>query len=151
RVQRRYEAIPERDLERAVEKARLLIVAVRPASVRELLNSVGDVERSVIAISLAAGIRLGTLRDSLPSVRWARAMPSPVCSSGRGLTAICFDRNFPRAARDQATRLFSKVGGVLEIRESRFDAFTVAYSSSHGYHALAALAGAAQKLGLDRQ
>jgi len=30
------------------------------------------------------------------------------------------------------------------------DAFTVTYSASHGYHALAALAAAGQKLGLDR-
>ena len=29
------------------------------------------------------------------------------------------------------------------------DAFTVTYSPSHGYHALAALAAAAEKLGLD--
>jgi pyrroline-5-carboxylate reductase len=46
---------------------------------------------------------------------------------------------------------FAKVGDVLEIPESKFDAFTVTYSSSHGYHALAALAGAAQRLGLDRK
>ena len=40
---------------------------------------------------------------------------------------------------------------MLEIPESRFDAFTVTYSSSHGYHALSALAEAAEKLGLDRK
>ena len=46
---------------------------------------------------------------------------------------------------------FARVGDVFEIPESKFDAFTVTYSSSHGYHALAALAGAAEKLGLDHQ
>jgi pyrroline-5-carboxylate reductase len=46
---------------------------------------------------------------------------------------------------------FARVGAVLEIPESKFDTFTVTYSSSHGYHALAALAGAAQELGLDRK
>jgi pyrroline-5-carboxylate reductase len=51
----------------------------------------------------------------------------------------------------QVRRLFKQVGGVLEIPEKKFDVFTVTYSSSHGYHALAALAGAAQKLGLDRK
>ncbi len=40
---------------------------------------------------------------------------------------------------------------MLEIPESRFDAFTVTYSSSHGYHALSALAEAAGNLGLDRK
>jgi pyrroline-5-carboxylate reductase len=47
--------------------------------------------------------------------------------------------------------LFSKLGNVIEMPESKFDAFTVTYSSSHGYHALAALAGAAQEIGLDRK
>jgi len=47
--------------------------------------------------------------------------------------------------------LFARVGAVAEIPESRFDAFTVTYSTSHGYHALATLAGAAEKIGLDRK
>jgi pyrroline-5-carboxylate reductase len=40
---------------------------------------------------------------------------------------------------------------VLEIPESQFDAFTVTYSSSHGYHALATLTASAQRLGLNRK
>ena len=40
---------------------------------------------------------------------------------------------------------------MIEIPETRFDAFTVTYSSSHGYHALKALAEAGLKLGLDRK
>ena len=39
----------------------------------------------------------------------------------------------------------------MEIPESKFDAFTVTYSSSHGYHALATLADAATAAGLDRK
>jgi pyrroline-5-carboxylate reductase len=40
---------------------------------------------------------------------------------------------------------------LVEIPESQFDAFTVAYSSSHGYYALATLAKAAERNGLDRR
>ena len=47
--------------------------------------------------------------------------------------------------------LFARVGMVLGIPEQQFDAFSVTYSSSHGYHALAALAEAAIKIGLDRK
>jgi pyrroline-5-carboxylate reductase len=46
---------------------------------------------------------------------------------------------------------FAQVGAVLEIPERTFDAFTVTYSASHGYHALAALAKSAHSLGLDRR
>jgi pyrroline-5-carboxylate reductase len=46
---------------------------------------------------------------------------------------------------------FALVGKVVEIPEKQFDAFTVTFSSSHGYHALATLVDAAENLGLDRK
>jgi pyrroline-5-carboxylate reductase len=150
-LKRQYRVTPEPDLRRAVAQASLLVIAVRPESVRELLKQVGQLHRSLPAVSLAAGIPLAKLRAQLgPPVHWARAMPSPVCRTACGLTAITFDRSSPSSAKRVVRRLFARVGQVVEIPESKFDAFTVTYSSSHGYHALAALAAAAQKLGLDR-
>jgi pyrroline-5-carboxylate reductase len=130
-----------RDLKSAIERAHMLILAVRPASVLGLLD---EIARSGIApglcVSLAAGVPLSTLRRSAGAVRWVRAMPSPVCRIGRGLTAITFDRAVTRTQRRQVREFFSMVGQVIEIPERQFDAFTATYSSSHGYHALATLA-----------
>ncbi len=151
-LQRQYGAIAEPNLQRAIARAHLLIIAVRPDSVPALLEGIGKIERPLIAVSLAAGVPLVNLRRWLrPPVRWARAMPSPVCRSRGGLTAVAFARGFPRSARSRVKGLLARVGPVLEIPESKFDAFTVTYSCSHGYHALAALAEAAQKLGLDHK
>ena len=152
----RYDVQVEPDLHGALEQAHLLIVAVRPDGVRELLQQIGQVRtrpsRPLTAVSLAAGIPLKNLRSWMGRpTRWARAMPSPVARTGRGLTAITFDRDLPASARREVRDFFSRVGTVLEIPESRFDAFTVTYSSSHGYHALSALAEAAENLGLDRK
>ncbi len=147
-LRRQYGVATEPDLGRAVDQARLLIIAVRPDSVRGLLRELGQVH-PLIAVSLAAGIPLANLRRWMGApVRWARAMPSPVARSGRGLTALTFERDFPAAARGEVRDFFARVGRVLEIPESKFDAFTVTYSSSHGYHALAALTEAAEQLGL---
>jgi pyrroline-5-carboxylate reductase len=155
-LKRAYDVQVEADLQRAVAQADILIVAVRPDSVRELLQRIGQSKPGstppAIAVSLAAGIPLKNLRIWMGSpTRWARAMPSPLARTGRGLTAITFDRGLPATARREIKDLFSQVGATLEIPESKFDAFTVTYSSSHGYHALAALAKAAQKLSLDRK
>jgi pyrroline-5-carboxylate reductase len=151
-LKKQYGMVVEPNLRRAVEQARLLIIAVRPDSVSDLLREIGNVDRPLSAVSLAAGIPLSKLRARLGfPVRWARAMPSPVCRTGRGLTALTFDRSFSRNAQHDVRALFAKVGTVLEIPERQFDAFTVTYSSSHGYHALATLAASAQKLGLNRQ
>jgi pyrroline-5-carboxylate reductase len=152
RLKKLYGVTTERNLQRGIAQARLLVIAVRPASVAGLLGEIGVVDHPLIAVSLAAGVPLSILRRHLGSpVRWARAMPSPVCRSGRGLTALTFTRNFPAAARREVRNLFAPVGPVLEIPESKFDAFTVTYSCSHGYHALATLAAAAEQLGLDRK
>ncbi len=155
-LRRQYGVTVEPTLGRALAQAHLLIVAVRPDSVREVLQEVKQIPHPQIAISLAAGIPLAKLRAGMGKtsgkrVRWARAMPSPVARSGRALTALLFEPDFPAAARREVWNFFAKVGGVLEIPESEFDAFTVTYSSSHGYHALAALAEAAQHLGLDHK
>jgi len=153
-LRRQHRVIVEEDLRRAVELADLLIVAVRPDSVRELLQEIREqhLRRRLTAVSLAAVIPLSKLQAGLGlPVRWVRAMPSPVCRSGRGLTALTFGRGVSPAERATVRDLFASVGTVVEIPEKRFDAFTVTYSSSHGYHALAALVGAAEAIGLDRK
>ena len=142
----------EDHLKSAVARAGMLIVAVRPASVAGLLDEIGNC-RVVpgLCVSLAAGIPLRKLRGALGSpARWARAMPSPVSRIGRGLTALCFDPAVAKSERDRVRELFELVGRVLEVPERQFDAFTAVYSSSHGYHAVATLAKAAQDAGLDR-
>jgi pyrroline-5-carboxylate reductase len=57
----------------------------------------------------------------------------------------------PRADRERVRDFFASFGQVVEIPESKFDAFTVTFSCSHGYHALATLARASQAAGLDRK
>jgi pyrroline-5-carboxylate reductase len=153
-LQREFRIAPARDLKSAVSSADILIIAVRPASVSELLAQIRDAKANLharVAVSLAAGIPIKKLKIARIPLRWARAMPSPVCRIGRGLTALTYDRAVPPRDRKRVRALFEEFGEVLEIPESRFDAFCAAYSPSHGYHALATLANAAQVAGLDRK
>jgi len=143
-----------RHLKSAVERAEMLIVAVRPASVQEMLAEVvacGAVPPR-LCISLAAGIPLRSLKKWLgPPVRWVRAMPSPVCRIGKGLTPLSFDRSVGSAERVRVRKFFELVGPVLELPERQLDAITAAHSPTHGYHAVATLAKAARAAGLDRK
>jgi len=139
------------ELSSAVAQADMLVIAVRPASVQEMLSEVFGCGAAAprLCVSLAAGIPLRNLRAWLGNtVWWVRAMPSPVCRIGRGLTGICYDRGVSGHDRERVRELFARVGEVIEISEKEFDPFTATYSSSHGYDALAALAAAAQRAGL---
>src|SRR3954469_21386635 len=139
------------DLATAVAFAGMLVVAVRPGSVPELLSQIAACEtRPRLSVSLAAGVPLSNLRAALPAAHWVRAMPSPVCRMARGLTALCFSRGTANEERSVVRNFFCRVGQIVEVPENRFDAFTATYLSSHGYHALATLAAAAQQAGLDR-
>lgn len=155
-LKERYAVAVEPDLKSAAAGADLLVIAVRPSSVGALLRAIGKMNRPLLAVSLAAGVPLRVLRKALGApVRWVRAMPSPVCRSGRGLTALTFPRtssqSLSRSDRNLVRGLFASFGQVIEIPESKFDAFTVAFSCSHGYHALDALSESAQAAGLDRK
>ena len=150
-LKKNYGVKIEVDLHRALDQADILIIAVRPNSIPELLIAASKTPRSSLAISVAAGVPLKDLRKMAhPNWRWSRAMPSPLCRGGRGLTALTFPSTLKLADRQSVRKLFSSFGQILEIRESKFDAFTVTYSCSHGYHALATLTNAAQAIGLDR-
>jgi pyrroline-5-carboxylate reductase len=155
RALRREERVqPVPDLKSAVLRAGMLIVAVRPASLAGLFEEIAACGASVpkLCVSLAAGIPLGKLRGRpARGTHWARAMPSPVCRVGRGLTALSFARDVTKNERTRLRKFFEQVGAVVEIPEREFDAFTATYSSSHGYHALATLARAAQRSGLERR
>ena len=149
-LRRESQAEIAHDLQSAVARANLLIIAVRPGSVAEILREVAQCGVTPrLCVSLAAGIPLSALRAALPA-RWVRAMPSPVCRIGRGLTALSFERGVAEKQREMVRRFFARVGQVIEVPERKFDAFTVTYSTSHGYHALGTLAEAAQRAGLDR-
>jgi pyrroline-5-carboxylate reductase len=168
-LKREFKVATEPDFARAVEQADLLIIAVRPQDVMEVLARICTAAAALpemqlkakrrshgktypIACSLAAGIPLAKLCGALPKpYSWTRAMPSPAARFGRGLTAVAFEKSFPKPARNIVARFFAHVGPVLEIAESQYDAFTVTYSTSHGYHALATLAKAAEKAGLDHR
>lgn len=141
------------DLQEALSRAEILIVAVRPGSVPGVLQEIAHRGASPgLCVSLAAGIPLAALRRFLAKpVRWVRAMPSPVSRIGQGLTAISFEPAVTRIERARVDELFEMVGQVIEVPERNFDAFTATYSSSHGYHALATLASAAQRAGLDQR
>jgi pyrroline-5-carboxylate reductase len=141
-----------RDLKSGLERADILIVAVRPASVKEILSEIAacPAKPPRLCISLAAGIPLKNLRRWLNAVHWVRAMPSPVCRICRGLTPVAFDRSVTKSERAQVRKLFERVGPAPVIPERQMDIITATHSPTYGYHALAALAKAAAKAGLNR-
>jgi hypothetical protein len=101
-LRRDYGVTVEPDLLRAVEQAHLLIIAVRPDSVRELLDGLlGNLLKKIrpthpiMAVSLAAGIPLAICADGWAN-RCAGREPCPVPWRAAGrFDRSTFGRDFP--------------------------------------------------------
>jgi pyrroline-5-carboxylate reductase len=138
----------------AVRDADVVIVAVKPAMVREVLSELTSVltERHLV-ISLAAGVRLEAMESVLPEgVPVIRTMPNTPCLIREG--AIGFSRG--RAARPEhaavAKRIFDAVGISFEVPEKLLNAVTGLSGSgpAYIYVLIEALSDAGVRVGLPR-
>src|SRR2546423_1681383 len=99
-LQRESRVEMARDLKSTMERTEMLFLAVRPPSISGLLNEISATGALPdLGISLAAGIPIAILRRRMKSLPWVRAMPSPVCRIGRGLTAGRFGRAVAKQQR----------------------------------------------------
>ncbi len=62
-LKKTYAIAVEPDLKKAVRQADLLLIAVRPDSVADLLRAIQKVDRPLLAVSLAAGVPLRALKQ----------------------------------------------------------------------------------------
>ena len=119
----------------ATEGAEVVLVAVKPAYVIEVLDQV----KSVIAdkasvISVAAGVQTKTMEEHLPdSVSVIRAMPNTPALIGLGLTGISSGSRVSAEQLSAAVALFEAVGKTLVIPEEQIDALSTISGSGPAY------------------
>jgi pyrroline-5-carboxylate reductase len=119
----------------ATQGADVVLVAVKPAYVIEVLDQV----KSVIAdkasvISVAAGVQTKTMEEHLPdSVSVIRAMPNTPALIGLGLTGISAGSRVSAEQLSAAVALFEAVGKTLVIPEEQIDALSTISGSGPAY------------------
>ena len=119
----------------ATSDARIVIVAVKPPMVPELLRQIAPVLRSdAVVVSVAAGVTVATMEALVPdSVRVIRSMPNTPALVGKAVTGISAGtRATPRDVSVIRT-LFETVGEVVEVPESQIDALSTISGSGPAY------------------
>lgn len=137
----------------AVEGADVVLVAVKPHLVADVLASLGDhlADHAVVA-SVAAGITTTAMEDVLPEGRRVvRVMPNTPMLVGRGMSAVAGGTH---ASDDDVARIaavLGEAGEVVVLPEAAFDAVTGVSGSGPAYvFALAeAMVAGAEAVGLD--
>ncbi|MDF2990924.1 MAG: proC [Microbacterium sp.] len=119
---------------RAVTGADIVIVAVKPWMMADVLPQMAPVIQAsgATVVSVAAGVRLATLRGALPSAAGiVRVLPNTPTQARRGITGLSADASTTRV--EQISGLFSMLGEVVRVDEDRLDALTVLSGSTPAF------------------
>ncbi len=142
------------DNEKAVKGSDIVILAVKPQNMAEVLEGIsGAVDKSRLIISIAAGISTGYIEGYLKKgVRVIRVMPNTPAMIGEGATAICAGANAKEEDISPARHIFEAVGITVSVKEELMDAVTGLSGSgpAYGFVIIDALADAGVNMGLSR-
>lgn len=115
------------DNKAAAQAAQLIILAVKPHKLRDVLREIAPfVAESATVVSVATGVSLADMQALLPQVQnLFRAMPNTAIAIQESMTCIAASRTASEAAKTQVQSLFAHLGSAIYIEENLMDAATV--------------------------
>lgn len=129
-------ALPARDNIDLVKRSDVIVLAVKPQDIKTVLDAIRPFVRGRLIISIAAGVKTALIEKALGRVRVVRVMPNMPALVGKGISAIAAGRFAGRKDMTIARRIFSRLGDVIEIKESLMDAVTAVSGSGPAYYFL---------------
>jgi pyrroline-5-carboxylate reductase len=142
------------DNREAVKKADIVLLAVKPQVVAEVIEQIRPAITSTqLVISVAASVHTAQIEQALgKNIPVVRAMPNTPCALGRGMTGLCKGKFATAEHLELASTLFGVVGRTVVVDEKHMDAVTALSASgpAYIYIILESLAEAGVKVGLPR-
>lgn len=132
----------------------VVILAVKPQILRDVLEEIAPELPDRLVVSVAAGVSTDVIRRHVPpGTRLIRAMPNTPALVLEGATALARAAGLRDGDLDTAREIFEAVGRVVVLDEDLMDAVTGLSGSGPAYIALVveALADGGVKVGLDRR
>lgn len=121
-------------VQHAAAEADIVLIAVKPWMVRDLLPRIADTITSTgaIVVSVAAGVRIETLRAGLgASPTIVRVLPNTPSQVNQGVAGIVGDGD--PALIDRVRTLFRHLGDVVDVGEDELDSMTVLTGSAPAF------------------
>lgn len=137
-----------------VKNSNIILLAVKPFVLRDVLNEIKDfVQKDTLILSIAAGISIKTIQEILGDVAVIRIMPNTPALVNEGMSAICKADNVTVEQVEIAKTIFENVGEVIVSDEKYIDIITAISGSGPAfyYYVIDEIAKAGEKLGLDYQ
>ncbi len=136
------------------EQADLIILAVKPIFMKDIINEIhGSLEGKAV-LSIAAGWTVKMLDKALQGsgATYMRVMPNTPALVGEGMTALCDESTFSKEDFEFAKGIFDSIGKTRILPERLFDGVVALSGSSpaYVYIMIEAMADAAVKEGIPR-
>jgi pyrroline-5-carboxylate reductase len=132
---------------------RIVVLAVKPQHMRDVLGEIKEgVTSEHLIISIAAGIPLKTIQDSLvKKIPLVRVMPNTPALIQMGMSALAAGKYATEKHLAVAVSLFEAVGETVTVPEGMMDAVTAVSGSGPGYlfRIMESFVKAAEGLGFD--
>ena len=143
-----------RDALEVVETADLIILAVKPIYMQEVIDEIRSALHGKAVLSIAAGWTVSMLEKAMEGsgATILRVMPNTPALVGEGMTALCDESTFSKEDFDYAKGIFDAIGKIRVLPERLFDGVVAISGSSpaYVYMMIEAMADAGVKEGLPR-
>lgn len=127
-----FGAIKQPDNQNLVMQSDIVILAVKPQMMTEILLEIKPVIQQKLLITIAAGLTLDDYHRVLPHCAIVRAMPNINAAVAESMTAIT--SRFASAKQlTEATTIFDAIGKTIQLPEDKFSIFTALAGSSPAY------------------
>ncbi len=134
RLHEAFGLIPCQTVEELCGKCDVIVLAVKPQMLPDVLPMLASLPEGKLVISIAAGKTLswyaGWLPEGTPVIRVMPNMNALACAS---VTAICGNESVTRTQLDTARGIFSSVGSVYELKEDFFPGFSAICGASGAF------------------
>lgn len=136
------------------EMCDMIILAVKPQYLAEILTEIRDELNGKSLVSIAAGWTMQQLMQAIEGTdaTLLRVMPNTPATVGAGMTAICQENTFDQDDFEFAKGIFDAVGSTVVLPERLFDGVIAISGSSPAYMfmMIEAMGDAGVKEGLPR-
>ena len=127
-------AFTTEDNSEVMKHSEIIILAVKPNILPDVLEEAKAFSRDKVFVSIAAGVTISTIEKIIgKTAKIIRVMPNTPAKVNCGMTVISLNKNITDAEREITEKLFAAVGDVVVLEEKYINAATALHGSSPAY------------------
>lgn len=107
-----------------VKSADVILLAVKPQNVADVMDEIGKDLKGKTFISIAASLTTQEIENHAKGAAVLRSMPNTPAFVGAGITAVCAGRFVEESHWKKAVKIFEPLGPVVRVDEKHLDAVT---------------------------